>query len=159
MMVWPVYVLLGYGSFYTAVVAVTDLNLIDSQIMAVYEHPSPALKQQLMENIQLYLITLRRFNTMTRRGCTDTKEQAADLVHSGGPIFLKNHAFYSDEEQALRNKINFTDYQFQEYQYYRIDSENEWNELQGQIKELDGVQQNYTLDRFDHKRFSLFPVK
>lgn len=137
--------------------AVTDLDLIDSRISAVYKHPSPAIEKQLMLNIQLYLITLRRFNTMIRSGCTDTKEQAVRLVHSGGPLFLKSHAFYSDDEQAFYKKMNFTDYNFQEYQYYRLDNENEWNELKGQVAELDAVKQNYSNNRFDYMRFSLSP--
>lgn len=121
----------------TNVAGVTDLQLVDSIISDVYSHPSHDKKQKLMDNIHLYLITLRRFNTMTKKGCFETKEQALELVHSGGPHFLNLNAFYSDEEQILRYKMNFTDFEFQEYQYYRLDTENEWSELKEQISQLD----------------------
>uniref|UniRef100_A0A1B6KFV7 Uncharacterized protein n=1 Tax=Graphocephala atropunctata TaxID=36148 RepID=A0A1B6KFV7_9HEMI len=116
---------------------VTDLVQLDHDISAIYQNPDPVKKQILMDNVHLYLITLRRFNTMTKKGCPENSEQAAELVHSGGPNFLKSFAFYSDEEQVLRHKMNFTDFQFQEYQYYRLDAENEWNELKDQIAHLD----------------------
>lgn len=116
---------------------VTDLPKIDRFLTSVYKTPDPNLKQELLDRLQLYLITLRRYNTMVRKGCTETCEEASALVHSGGPEFLKTHPFYSDEEQVFRYKMNFTDYVFQEYQYYRLDNENEWSELKDQIAHLD----------------------
>ncbi|KAG8242386.1 hypothetical protein J6590_066887 [Homalodisca vitripennis] len=116
---------------------VTDLVQLDKDISIIYQNPDPAKKLKLMEDVRLYLETLRRFNTMTKKGCPENSEQAAELVHSGGPNFLKSFAFYSDEEQVLRYKMNFTDFQFQEYQYYRLDAENEWSELKDQIAHLD----------------------
>lgn len=114
-----------------------NLSLVDYDISEIYENPQPLEKQKLIDNLHLYLKSLRRLNKLTKQGCHESTQEASRLVHSGGPQFLKTNMFYSDEEIILRQEMNFTDLEFQEYQFYRLDTENEWSELKDQIAHID----------------------
>lgn len=114
-----------------------DLTQLDHDISAVYKTPNPLEKKALLDNLHEYLKVLRMYNQMTRKGCPETSEKASRLVHSGGPRFLKTHMFYSDTEKLFRHEMTFSDMEFQDYQFYRLDTENEWSELKDQIAHLD----------------------
>uniref|UniRef100_A0A1B6DSQ8 Uncharacterized protein n=1 Tax=Clastoptera arizonana TaxID=38151 RepID=A0A1B6DSQ8_9HEMI len=102
---------------------------LDDYILSVYDNPNIIERDKLIENIRLYVLTLKRYIRLIKKGDEETIKLVKTFFEEGGPKFVKTHRSFSSKEVIFKDDLKFPDFDFQHYQYLRIDAESAVNKI------------------------------
>lgn len=117
---------------------------LDEYILSIYDKPNIIERDKFIENLRLYVLTLHRYIRLIKMGDAETILFVRNFFKKGGPKFVNTHRSFSSKEVILKEEMKFPDFDFQHYQYLRIDAESSVNKITDLLKTLNKKESNKT---------------
>lgn len=111
------------------------LEELDRNIFNIVHEACSDQIKHLLYYMEVFANVLKLYNKQVSEGNMEIKDKVSKLMKKGGPnYFFQNNLFSSEKE--FRNKINFSDFEYQEYLFLRAMAKDRWDSIVLKMKTL-----------------------